>query len=166
MPFGMKNAPATFKGMMNKVIAGLDDCEAYIDDLALYSDSWDKHIKLREFFCRLRDAHLSVNLSKSEFCRARVRFFGHIVGQGEVAPVASKVDAIVNFPIPGGKREVMRFLGTAGYYWKFCCNFSSMAEPLTSLLQKQRKFVWTKECQNALEEDQIFVIVSICVESP
>ena len=125
MPFGMKNAPTTFQRMMNKVIAGLDGCETYIGDLVLYSDSWEIHIKLlREFFCRVRDAHLTVNFSKSEFCRTRVVFLGHIAGQGEVAPVASKVDAIVNFPTPGDKHKVMRFLGTARYYRKFCCNFS------------------------------------------
>jgi len=66
-------------------------------------------------------------------------FLGHMVGQGEVAPVASKVDAILNFPVPTDNREVMRFLGMAGYYCKFCYNFSTVAEPLTSLLQKQRK---------------------------
>jgi len=169
MPFGMKNAPATFQRMMNQVIAGLDDCEAYIDDLVLYSDSWEEHIKpLGEFFCRLRDANLTVNLSNSEFCRARVVFLGHIVGQGEIAPVASKVDAIVNFPIPGDKREVMRFLGMAGYYQKFCCNFSLVAEPLTSLLQKQRKFVWTKykECQNAFEKIKSLLLSAPVLKAP
>jgi len=107
---------------------------------------------LRKFFSRLRGAHLTVNLAKSEFCRARVVFLGHIVSQGEVAPVASKVDAILKFPIPTDKSEVMRFLGIAGYYRKFCYNLSTVAEPLTSLLQKQRKFMWSKDCQSAFEK--------------
>jgi len=167
MPFGMKNAPATFQRMMNKVISGLDGCEVYIDDLVLYSASWEEHVKLlREFFRRLRDAHLTVNLSKSEFCRARVVFLGHIVGQGEVAPVASKVDAILNFPIPRDKREVMRFLGMAGYYRKFCFNFSTVAEPLTSLLQKKRKFVWSKDCQNAFEKIKSLLLSAPVLKAP
>ena len=167
MPFSMKNAPATFQRMMNKVISGLAGCEAYIDDLVLYSASWEEHVKLlREFFRRLRDAHLTVNLSKSEFCRARVVFLGHIVGQGEVAPVASKVDAILNFPIPRDKREVMRFLGMAGYYRKFCFNFSTVAEPLTSLLQKKRKFVWSKDCQNAFEKIKSLLLSAPVLKAP
>jgi len=153
--------------MMNKVISGLDGCEAYIDDLVLYSASWEEHVKLlREFFRRLRDAHLTVNLSKSEFCRARVVFLGHIVGQGEVAPVASKVDANLNFPIPRDKREVMRFLGMAGYYRKFCFNFSTVAEPLTSLLQKKRKFVWSKDCQNAFEKIKSLLLSAPVLKAP
>ena len=75
MPFGMKNAPATFQRVINSVISGMEGFDAYIDDLVLYSGNWEDHIQLlRKFFGRLRDAHLTVNLSKSEFCRARVVF--------------------------------------------------------------------------------------------
>ena len=38
MPLGMKNAPATFQRMINKVILGLDSCEAYIDGLMFYRE--------------------------------------------------------------------------------------------------------------------------------
>ena len=51
------------------------------------------------------------------------------MGQGQVKPVEAKVEAIADFPVPSGKRELMRFLGMAGYYRKFCNNFSVIAEP-------------------------------------
>ena len=44
----------------------------------------------------------------------------------------------------------MRFLRKAGYYRKFCNNFSSMSTPLTYLLKKNCKFVWNETCQNSL----------------
>ena len=123
--------------MINSIICGLKGCDAYIDDIVLYSATWEDHIQLlRNFFVRLRDAQLIINLPKGEFCQAFVVFLGHVVGQGEVAPVAAKVEAILKFPAPTDKCEVMRFIGMAGYYHKFCCNFSVVAEPLTSLLQK------------------------------
>ena len=59
--------------------------------------------------------------------------------------------AISNFPVPTGKRQLMRFLGMAGYYRKFCDNFSVIAEPLTNLLSKQTKFIWTNDCQKAFD---------------
>ena len=37
MPFGMRNAPATFQRMINRVISGLEGCAAYIDDVVIYS---------------------------------------------------------------------------------------------------------------------------------
>ena len=167
MPFGLKNAPATFQRMMNNVIHGLEGCDAYIDDLVLYSQCWEDHKQLlKKFFGRLQDANLTVNLHKSEFCRARVVFLGHIVGQGEVSPVTSKVDAIVNFPTPMDKREVMRFLGMAGYYRKFCCNFSTVAAPLTTLLQKRKEFLWSQKCQYAFEKIKSLLLSAPVLKAP
>ena len=153
MPFGMKNAPATFQRMINTVISGLDHCDAYMDDVIVYSDNWDQHIRqLRSFLSRVKEAQLTVNLVKSEFCQARVVFLGHVVGQGEVKPVTAKVQAIVEFPMPTNKHELMRFLGMSGYYRKFCKNFSMVAEPLTRLLKKREVFRWSDYCQSAFDK--------------
>ena len=44
MPFGMKNAPAMFQRLINTVIAGLEGCGAYIDDVVIYSDTWEQNL--------------------------------------------------------------------------------------------------------------------------
>ena len=75
---------------------------------------------------------------------------GHVVGQGEVAPVAVKIAAILKFPAPTDKREVMRFLGIAGYYCKFCCNFSVVVEPLTSLLKNEKSLYGLRSANRPL----------------
>ena len=124
MPFGMKNSPATFQRLVNNVICGLDGCDAYIDDVIIYSDSWSDHLqRIRKFFDRLSKVKLTVNLAKTEFCHATVTFLGHLVGQGQVKPLEAKVNAISEFPVPKCKRQLMRFLGMASYYRKFCKNF-------------------------------------------
>ena len=152
MPFGMKNSPATFQRLVNNVICGLDGCDAYIDDVIIYSDSWSDHLqRIRQFFDRLSKAKLTVNLAKTEFCHATVTFLGHLVGQGQVKPLEAKVNAISEFPVPKCKRQMMRFLGMAGYYRKFCKNFSGIAEPLTNLLKKSTKFKWNDKCQDAFD---------------
>ena len=46
----------------------------------------------------------------------------------------------------------MRFFGMAGYYRKFCTNFSVIAEPLTNLLGKKVKYVWTGDCQKSFDK--------------
>ena len=44
MPFGMKNAPATFQRMVNHIVTDIEGCEAYVDDLIVYSQTWEQHI--------------------------------------------------------------------------------------------------------------------------
>lgn len=152
MAFGMKNAPSTFQRLVNKVLAGLPNCEAYLDDLVVYSSSWEEHLtQLAAVFRRLSRANLTVNLAKCEFVKATVTYLGKIVGQGQVRSVRAKVEAIDNFPIPHDRKALRRFLGMAGYYRSFCRNFSDVVSPLTTLLSPKVPFVWTPECQQAFE---------------
>lgn len=102
-------------------------------------------------FERLAKATLTLNIAKCEFAQATVTYLGKEVGQGQVRPVAAKVSAIAEFPIPTTRRELYRFLGMAGYYRSFCQNFSSVVHPLTSLLSPSKQFVWSVECQHAFE---------------
>ena len=44
--FGMKNSPATFQRLINNVIAGLNGCEAYIDNIIIYSNTWEDHLRI------------------------------------------------------------------------------------------------------------------------
>ena len=143
----------------------IDDCidnigqAKYVTKFDLLKGFWQipltdraQQIKtIREFFERLSKAKLTINLAKSEFYHATLTFLGHVVGQGQVKPVEAKVKAISDFPVPTCKRQLMRFLGMTGYYRKFCDNFSVIAEPLTNLLSKRLKFIWTNDCQKALD---------------
>ena len=116
MPFGMKNLPATFQRLVNTVISGLDGRDAYIDDVVIHNNTFEDHLQsIRKLFDRLSDANLTINLSKSAFCHAVVTFLGQEVGRGKVMPIEAKVKAISQFPIPDGKKQLMRFLGMAGY---------------------------------------------------
>lgn len=152
MPFGLKNAPATFQRLMNRVCAGLKGSSPYLDDLIVFSDSWQSHLeRIRALFERLADAQLTINLAKCEFARATVTYLGRTVGQGKVAPVDAKVAAVAGFPQPTTKKELQRFLGLVGYYRSFCRNFSSVVFPLTELLKANAKFVWSSDCQQAFD---------------
>ncbi|KAK3100143.1 hypothetical protein FSP39_015288 [Pinctada imbricata] len=167
MPFGMKNAPATFQRMIHSLLNHLEGCEAYIDDVIIYSDTWNDHLRImRTFFDILAKANLTVNLAKSEFCHATVEYLGHKVGQGFVTPIMAKVEAISKFPIPTNKKEVMRFLGMAGFYRKFCPNFSSVVGPLTNLLQKKVNFAWTNDCDESFKKIKCVLMNSPVLSAP
>ena len=64
----------------------------------------------------------------------------------------TKIEVIVNWKPPRNVTEVRSFLGLAGYYRRFVRGFSVIASPLTKLLRKGIKFVWTDKCQNSFEQ--------------
>nr|GFC63471.1 hypothetical protein [Tanacetum cinerariifolium] len=62
------------------------------------------------------------------------------------------VEAITKWPRPTMVTEVRSFLGLAGYYLRFVEGFSRLALPLTQLMRKGEKFVWTDEREESFEE--------------
>lgn len=152
LAFGMRNAPATFQRLMQVVLSGVPNCNAYLDDVVIYSKTWEDHVKSLELvFSRLAAASLTLNLAKCEIGKAVVTYLGKQVGQGCVKPVEAKVTAILEFPTPRNKRELRRFLGMSGYYRGFCCNFSTVVSSLTDLLSTTKSFKWSTECDKAFK---------------
>ncbi|XP_068206239.1 uncharacterized protein [Palaemon carinicauda] len=167
MPFGVKNAAATFQRLMNFITCDLEGCVVYIDDLIIYSDDWETHLKrIRALFEILRKAGLVVNLRKSDFAQAKVIYLGHEIGLGKVAPKKANVEAISGFPAPQNRRGVRRFLGMVGYYRRFVKNFSDIAHPLTNLLKKDVKFIWDEQCQESFDKLKASLMTFPLLRSP
>ena len=103
---------------------------------------------------------------KSKFLKATVKYLGHIVDQGQVRPLDAKIQIIAKFPNPTSQKELARFLGMAGYYRNFCLNFSEIAAPLTNLLSKKIKFLWTDDCQLAFDKVKLLLKKSHILKSP
>ena len=86
MPFGLRNAPATFQRLMNLVVAGLEGCAVYLDDVVIYSDTWSEHMqRTKALLERLVWARLTINLAKCEFARATVTYLGKWLGRSVCA---------------------------------------------------------------------------------
>ncbi|XP_050462030.1 uncharacterized protein LOC126857007 [Cataglyphis hispanica] len=127
MPFGLKNAPATFQRLMDNVLSGLQGNElfVYMDDIVIYARSLKEH-----------------EPDKCEFLRHEVAYLGHIIGADGVKPDPNKIKSISEFPIPKNEKNIKQFLGLAGYYRRFIPQFSKTAKPLTDLLKKNNTFNW------------------------
>ncbi|KMQ87661.1 enzymatic polyprotein endonuclease reverse [Lasius niger] len=72
MPFGLRNAPATFQRLMNSVLTGMQGlrCLVYLDDIVIYGFSLEDHNKrLTEVLRRLRENNLKLQPEKCEFLR-------------------------------------------------------------------------------------------------
>lgn len=152
MPFGLKNAPATFQRLMDRVLSGLQGIElfVYLDDIVIYASSLTEHNqKFNKLAERLRSANLRLQPDKCEFLRKEVTYLGHIISEQGVRPDPQKIEAVKNFPRPTNAKNIKQFLGLAGYYRRFLNNFSKVAKPLTALLKKDQTFNWQEPQETA-----------------
>ncbi len=143
------NAPATFQALMNHVLRLLigKGVIVYLDDILIYSKSKEEHYKLlRQVFALLRENYLFGKLTKCEFLKNKLEFLEHIISKNGIKADPQKVRAIVEWPVPTNVTELQSFLGLANFYQKFIKGYANITAPLTNLLQKDRTFFWTEEC--------------------
>jgi len=88
---------------------------------------------VRKFLSVVRDAGLTLNLSKCKFAQTSVPFVGYIAGSGRFFPDPSKVEAIRNMKESQTETEVRRALGIFSFYRNHVENFARIARPLTDL---------------------------------
>jgi hypothetical protein len=154
MLFGLTNAPAFFMNLMNKVfMEELDKFViVFIDDILIYSKSREDHEHhLWIVLGRLRAHQLYAKLSKCEFWLEKIAFLGHILTAEGIEVDPSKVEAISKWKQPSYVSEVRSFLEMEGYYRRFIKGFSNIARPMTELLKKDNKFVWTPKCEESFQ---------------
>nr|GEZ59560.1 putative reverse transcriptase domain, ribonuclease H-like domain, aspartic peptidase domain protein [Tanacetum cinerariifolium] len=154
MPFGLINAPAVFMDLMNHVCRLYIDkfVIVFIDDILIYSKSKKEHeVHLKVIVELLKKEKLFGKFSKCEFWLQEVHFLGHVVNSEGIHVDPNKIKAVKNWKTPKTPTEIRSFLGLAGYYRRFIASFSKIAKPLTLLTQKNKKFVWGDEQENAFQ---------------
>ena len=154
MPFGLTNAPAYFMNLMNKVFMEFLDklIMVFIDDILVYSKNEEHKEHLRLVLGKLREHQLYAKFSKCEFWLKEVGFLGHVISGEGIAVDPTKVGTVTNWEAPTTVGEIRSFLGLDGYYQRFIENFSKIAKPMTELLKKETKFIWTEECEASFQE--------------
>ena len=154
LPFGLTNAPATFQTLMNNLLKPHLDVFVlvYIDDILIFSKTLDEHLlHLRTILGILRENKLYAKLEKCEFLKDELEYLGFLISKNGIKTQPKKIEAVKNWPTPTNQTEIRSFLGLAGYYRKFIKNFSTIAAPISSLLQKGTAIIWTDECAQAFQ---------------
>ncbi|KAJ9544791.1 hypothetical protein OSB04_024498 [Centaurea solstitialis] len=154
MPFGLTNAPAVFMDLMNRVCRPYLDkfVIVFIDDILIYSQSKEDHEQhLRLILELLKAEKLYDKFSKCEFWIREVHFLGHVVNKEGIHVDPAKIEAIKKWEAPKTPTEIRQFLGLAVYYRRFIANFSRIAQPLTTLTQKDKKFIWGEKQEEAFQ---------------
>ena len=114
------------------MLQGVTKCEAYLDDLVIHSSTWSQHVEqLQVVFGCLATANLMVNLAKCKFGQATVTYLWKVDGRGEVCPIETKIEAIMN-----------------------------LAAPLTDLLSPKVPFVQTEICVRTSRHFCLMLLIS------
>lgn len=154
MPFGLKNAPATFQRLMITVLAGIQNyrCFVYLGGIVILGSDLKIHNnRLVKVFERLSKFNLKIQPDKCEFLRKEVMYLGHLITEHGVKPDPKKVSAVLTYPQLRSSNDIRSFFGLAGYYRRFIPNFSKISQPLTNLLKKDIVFNWTSTQQKSFE---------------
>jgi hypothetical protein len=141
--------------LMNKVFMEYLDkfVVVFIDDILVYSrNEEEREGHLRLVLQKLRDNQLYAKLRKCEFWLKEVLFLGHVITRGGIAVDPGKFIDVLNWEPPARVSEIRSFLGLAGYYRRIIEGFSKIVKPLTTLLEKDKKFDWSEACQNSFDE--------------
>lgn len=169
MPFGLCNSGATLCRLVDRVL-GCDlepHVFVYMDDVIIATKTIEQHFDLlRTVAQRLTDAGLTISAEKSRFCMKRLKYLGHIIGEGSIAPDPSGINAIVEYPQPTCAKDIRRLLGMAGWYRRFIPNFATMSAPLSDLLKKGKAFVWTDAASKAFDEIKAVLVSAPVLASP
>ncbi|MBW0543897.1 hypothetical protein O181_083612 [Austropuccinia psidii MF-1] len=135
MPFGIKNAPAHFQRMIDtifkeEILEGL--MVVYIDDIIIYSETWEDHV---QYIDRL----------------LKLLALGHIVSGLSLAIDQKKVAAVLQNPVPKNIKEMQSFLGFASYYRNHIKRFAHITSSLYKLCSKDVILEITKESMDSYE---------------
>jgi hypothetical protein len=67
-----------------------------------------------------------------------------------IATDPSKVQGVLGWKAPRSVMQICNFHRLVGYYCRFIPNFSKISKPMAKLLEKDAKFKWSKECEEAI----------------
>ena len=150
LPFGVASAPAIWQRTMDQILGGIPRAQCILDDILVTGRNDEEHLaNLERVLARLAEFGLRVNETKCRFFQNAVEYCGHVIDANGLHKSQAKVEAIWNAPPPRDVSQVRSFIGMINYYARFLPNLSTMLRPLHELLQANRKFYWSGDCQEA-----------------
>ncbi|XP_013607692.1 PREDICTED: uncharacterized protein LOC106314357 [Brassica oleracea var. oleracea] len=137
MPFGLKNAEATYQRLVNKMFAdklGIT-MEVYIDDMLVKSLHAADHLcHLQDCFKTLNKYGMKLNPAKCTFGVSSGEFLGYIVTQRGIEANPKQISAVLNLPSHKNSRKVQRLTGNKRFIWDEKCEeaFTQLKHYLTT----------------------------------
>jgi hypothetical protein len=155
-PFGTKPLSHVVQRTMSYIIGPLPFAVSFIDDITIFSTTFEEHIQhVKEVLRLLTKWNLKLRLEKCHFCYPSVKNLGYIISATGILPDPMKVKEAGKWPIPVTGKQIQSFLGLMNFFRESIPGFSHMSGPLDQLRgEKDLKQVWNEkhtECFNLLK---------------
>ena len=155
MPFGLKNAGATYQRMMTRMFREKIGCivEVYIDDMVVKSRKESQHTKdLQGVFEILRQHKLCLNAKKCTFGVGAGKFLGYLISTREIEANPDQIEAVNRLRTPSNPKEVQVLTRMLAALNRFISKFANRCRPFYQLLKKWNGFQWDEECDKAFRD--------------
>jgi hypothetical protein len=153
MPFGLRNAGATYQRCMNHVFGEHigRTVEAYVDDVVVKTKkASDLLSDLETTFKCLRAKGIKLNPEKCVFGVPRGMLLGFIVSEQRIEANPEKITAITNMGPINDLKGVQRVMGCLAALSRFISCLGEKGLPMYRHLRKAERFTWTPEAEEAL----------------
>ena len=157
MPFGLKNAGATYQQTMTVIFYNKmhKEMEDYVDDIMVKSKTRTGHLQvLEQVFKTCREYKQRINPMKCAFGVSTRNFFGFLIHHRGISVDPAKDMTISTMKRPTTVKELKSFLGRVSYIRRFVPRLTSVTGGLSKLLKKGAEFTWGTEQQEAFQRIQ------------
>ncbi|GJX98594.1 reverse transcriptase domain-containing protein [Tanacetum coccineum] len=151
MPFGLRNAGATYQRLMDKTFHGKigRNLEVYVVDLVIKSRTEEEVVRdIEETFKTLRKINMKLNPKKCTFGVEEGMFLGYQVNTKGIKICPDKVDAVLSLQSPKCLKDVQRLNEKLASLNRFLSKSAEKSLPFSKTLKKCTKksdFLWTEE---------------------
>jgi hypothetical protein len=156
MPFGLKNAGATYQRMMQNCLGSQigRNIQVYIDDVVITMRKEDSLINdLKETFDNLDRYKLKLNPTKCSFGVSAGQLLGFLVSARGIEANPEKIQAILTMGKPAKLHEVQQLAGRVAALSRFVARLGEKALPFYALMKKSdKKFEWTEEADTVFSQ--------------
>jgi hypothetical protein len=150
MPFGLKNAGATYQRTMTAMFHDMmhKEIEDYVDDIVVKSKKKEDHLGiLKKVFDRCRLYKLKMNPLKCAFGVSTRKFLSFLVHNRGIDVDPAKASAIATMKAPTSHKELKSLLGRLSYIRRFISGLAAVTVVFTPLMKKGVPFIWSTTCQ-------------------
>ena len=155
LPMGHCNAASSYQTFMSKIFGNLPggQTSVYIDDIAAgYATKEEAKAGIAEFFRRVDEVGLKLNLQKSEFLVEELKVFGFLVNRAGITADPDRVEKLKELPFPSTKKQLLAALATFNYFRSCVPAFSRIASSLYELTSINSEFQVTEKHRQSFDQ--------------